>query len=74
MKAPLAISVFGAFTFSKGSNMFFPFLAAAGTAAAFAKLGAMSVQVTVLTIALKVITAAVVAGLIYFMISNTNKT
>ncbi len=54
--------------------MFFPFLAATAIGVAFVKLGAMSVQIAVLTILLKVIIAAVVGWLMYFLISSTSKT
>lgn len=54
--------------------MFFPFLAATAIGVALMKLGALSVQVTVLVIALKVFIAAVVAGLLFLLISSNSKT
>ena len=47
--------------------MFIPFLAAAISAATFAKLGAMSVQVTVLSGALWTTVAVIVAMAAYIM-------
>ena len=42
--------------------MFIPFLAATAVAAAFAKLGAMSVQIAVLTLALQALSVAFLAA------------
>lgn len=42
--------------------MFIPFLAAAVVATAFAKLGAMSVQIVVLTLVLKALSVAFLAA------------
>ena len=44
--------------------MFIPFLAAAGVATAFSQLGAMSVEIAVLTLALKTMSVALLAVVI----------
>ena len=41
--------------------MFIPFLAGAAVATTFAKLGAMSVQISILTLALKAVSVALLA-------------
>lgn len=44
--------------------MFIPFLAAAAVATTFAQLGAMSVQISILTLALKTMSVALLAAVI----------
>lgn len=54
--------------------MFFPFLAAAIVAAAMVKLGALSVMVSVLSLALKVIVAVVIVFALVFLLGQISKT
>ncbi len=46
--------------------MFFPFIAFSVVAAAFIELGALSVQVSVLSLAIKAMLLAAIAGALFF--------
>ena len=49
--------------------MFIPFLAATAIAATFTQLGAMSVQISILTLALKAMTGTLVSTLLAMVIA-----
>jgi len=56
-----------------GVFMFWPFLAAAAIATALIKLGALSVMVSVLSLALKVAVVAALVAVVLFLLGRINK-
>lgn len=54
--------------------MFWPFIAAAAIGAALLKLGALSVMVSVLSLALKIAVAVLIVAFVLFLLGRISKT